>query len=465
MEQKFDTMTGEPLGQKKEEQKFNVMPETEIKQGKKFPKWLKIGGIAVAGVAVIVFATVNIAPRIILGKNYKIVKAAKNHFERNHLMENLDSSKILTSGNYNLQISGNFEENEIEVCFANNLSANQMSLEGKISSGEIGAEGIIYVDDEQVLISAPDVIDEVIRYGYREKLDGDLEDVMRYAGVDLDEINDMLESIFSDEKGNDFETELKKTSLAVIKNMNFKKADKKEFEINGKDKKCTGYELLVDEDLVTMICDAYEDVWDDYKGQIEILNKFTGAGVDEEIFDYMRERAEYMEGELAVYLYKNKIAAITYEVDGEEMTVEFHGGNTPWENTTVLINDDEVMELTGDVKNQKETATLEMDGSTVMEYEYDYKSGNFEFETPVLEISANLNKSGSDYIYKIEEITSYGYSADVELEITLSEGAKISQIKEKDVFDIGNADYLDIIEFISDIESRQKKQSKFKWGW
>ncbi|MBQ2576108.1 MAG: hypothetical protein II566_02455, partial [Lachnospiraceae bacterium] len=109
-EMKFDPMTGEPI-QKKPEMKFDPMTGEPIKKeqneffqqqpvqngpvmpsGKKSRKWVLPVAI-VAGVVVIggvgAAAATTVVPRVMYGKNYKILNAIQNTEGSSSIMKNL----------------------------------------------------------------------------------------------------------------------------------------------------------------------------------------------------------------------------------------------------------------------------------------------------------------------------------------------------------------------------------------
>ena len=173
-----------------------------------------------------------------------------------------------------------------------------------------------------------------------------------------------------------------------------------------------------------------------------------------EMFDEIRDEAEDVDGELTIYIYKKTVAAIVIEADGNDMVLELHGGNTPWENATLEVDGYEVMQLSGSVDKKVESMELEFAGTEVFSYEYDLKTGDLDLsiDDGELKLEGNVLKNKKSCTYAISDMTVEGESIDIDGQITIQKGANIAKISTEDVFDIGNASESDWEDLVSDLQ-------------
>ena len=417
-------------------------------------KGIKIAIAAVAAVAVVGIVAVQAAPRILLGKNYKVIQAVGNTFESNHLMDNMNSLDILSSGKYTVNVDASVENVGVEAAFATNTSAQKASMEGKVSYRGEDIDMAAMIDDKQMLVSLPTLTDRTLKYSYIEEKDGYLIDMLEDEGIDVEPIDKTFESFFSKSSKKTGEEVFRKASIKAVKALDFDKSDKRQISIDGKKRNCQGYTSEIDEDLICELCDIYEDAFDEYLEEVggaDDLMKEMDADPSE-IFDEIRDQAEYLEGDLTIYIYKKRVAAAACEIDENEVVLELHGGNTPWENTTLEVEGREIMALSGSVKDKVETVNLEVFDAEVFSYEYNYKNGELELaigEDDEIELEGSVLKSRKNCIYKISDLRVDGSPVDMNGQITIQKGANLAKISEDDIFDIGNAsesDWEDLVE-------------------
>ena len=452
-EMKFYHMTGQPIiGGETKEKRFDPMTGKPIQETGKasVPKAVKIAVIAVAAVAAVGIVAAQAVPRIVLGKNYKIVQAIGNTMESNHLMDNMSPIGVMASGKYTVTVDGSVENVGVEAALAMNSSAKKASLEGHASYMGFGVDMAASMDDSQVLVSIPELTDQTLRYSYVEEKNGYLIDLLEEEGLDTEQIDEAFCSVFSTSSGSDTVEEFRKASIKAVKAMDFQKADKRQVSIDGKNRKCQGYTLEIDGDLICDLCDIYEDAYD--ACMEDLLDETVGN--PSELFDEIRDEAEDMEGDLTIYIYKKKVAAVVYELDGHELSLELHGGNTPWANATLEMDDEEIMTLSGSVKNKVEILEVEAMNVDLFSYEYNYKTGDLELSIAgnEIELEGIVKKSGKNCVYAVSNLRVDGSNVDMDGQITIQKGANYAKISEKDVFDIGNASESDWEELSENME-------------
>ena len=136
--------------------------------------------------------------------------------------------------------------------------------------------------------------------------------------------------------------------------------------------------------------------------------------------------------DVTFYIYKNKLACIEIEADGDDMQIIFHGGDTRMQNVEVLVNDDTVLELEGETSGKVEESRLYIDGSKVATVEYDYGSGDYEANIGnYARLNGTLKSDRKGFAFTCD-------ADDISVEVNLSKGADLEEIS-GDTIDIGNA--------------------------
>lgn len=460
---RFDPMTGEPITDKRDAKqertvRFDPMTGRPIREKKRVPIGVKVVCGIAAGAAIAAAAAVSLFPRIVFGKNYKIVQAASNTFKENHLTENFNALPVLESGKYTVTVNIDTDKLETVLTLASNLSKKEFTLAGAVSAGVVNTDFVAKVNDSEVLLSAPDFVDETLRYSYKEEKSSYFEKLVEDTlNTDVEEIDETMKNLFSEKRDESLSESVAKASIQVIKTLDFEKADKRKFTVDGKNRSCNGYTLKVDEDLVSDVCDIYEDAVDEYMQGLDEVSSIAGAGTldSKRMFDEIRDSFEDVEYELSVYLYKKQIAAIEIEGEGEEFLIEFCGGSTPWESTIVSVEGKEVLKLTGSVQKDVEDMSLEVEGIEVAEYSYNFKDGDFELKLgegdyTFAKLRGNILHSGKEYTYKVSDIP-MGDLGEGFVQVQIKEGAEMPEIKTKETLDIGTMSESDWEEFAKDI--------------
>lgn len=448
-EMNFDPMTGRPIGQgteqKEPEMNFDPMTGRPIGQepiaGKKFTKktGILIGG-AVAVIAIVVVA--GITSGAFLSKGNKILKATKNTLEDTpRFVQDINVSDILCSNEYTIGVKADVEGDGVEGEVRSKGMDKQVSAIVSMS-GMSDIEFLAELDDKQISASIPMLTDDILVYNYKEEKDGYIVDILGENGVEE------LDSALSEATSKKDQDEFAKKILSVIykeyKSLDIRNAEKEEFEIDGKDRKCKGYEFTITEDNVLNILEGIEDAYDEYYEDAEDV-----FDVDmDDVFDEIRAEARNMDDvDVRVYVYKNKLAAIAMEMDGDELQLLFKGGDTRMQNMELVAisgrDEYSLMELDGKTKGSKEIYELSGDDSDLtMTFEYDYKSGDFSFEYEdywdELYVGGNVQSNRSGVVVTVDELEEYGEYLDMELEVSISKGAKFEKLK-GDTLDIGNA--------------------------
>lgn len=441
----FDPATGQPMN----------MGNGGKKSGK---KGLVIGlsiGIGVA-VGVVVILIINmILGGAFLSKRAKLAMAIKNTFEDvPQMVKDLDTSEIIADNKYTIDIKADIEGESLDAELRNNGTEKQISATVSTSTaGDI--DFVIGLDGEKLSAYIPMLSSDVIEYNYRETKKGYIVDLV---GRDyLDKIDAVL-SLYSQDQ-----TKLSLDIAAVVtdefNSLEIRNAEKAEFEIGGVMRRCRGYEFTITVNNLLHIVDGMEDAYTDYYGETaELLNLEL-----EDLFDDMRDDIrDWGDLEVKIYVYRNKLAAIVMELDGEEVRILFKSEDNRLENIEVVYDDGyseyTTYEWTMETIGRREIFELYSNLSDeTMTLEYDKKSGTFTFVNDDdyygrSFIRGNLQKNRDNVVITIDKLAIYGTYVDAELEMTIRQGAEIEKLK-GDVLDIGNASASELFEFLRGMEA------------
>ena len=166
--QRFDPNTGRPINdQAQGAQRFDPKTGRPITVAPKMQINTKMIAI-IGGIAVAVIIILALLPMLTLGKNYKLIKAAKNTFkpdkivEQTHLLSILDGKKFTISGEgaykyYGTNYSGN-------ASYACDLKGHKQYVSGKLKAGSTEVEAKALIDKEKLAINSPALYDSTIIY-------------------------------------------------------------------------------------------------------------------------------------------------------------------------------------------------------------------------------------------------------------------------------------------------------------
>ena len=427
------------------------------------------GGTVVAGVVV---AAVLFISGAFLTPVQKVALAAGNTFKEAGVIGDVLSATLVASSNdksttrFGIDIEGNSIEAECRYTKAD----KQVWVNADVK-GYPEIEGTLTLTKKELQLSAPMLGDYLFVYDYTADNDGFI-----FEQVDeeiVEALNEVLAQVYS---GKAEDSKALKKMLDDIQEwmdeIDIEEVDKDEFEINGRDVNCAGYEIVLDErivlEYVEIICDGMVDY-------LKEQNLDEIEGIDDlydNLYDEMADEIEGMpEVTITVYMDSNMLAAIIVEVEDEKDKFEilFEGGDYRAQNITVKFAKEKVLQIKGEKDGKVESAELVIysesydyetgeyvkKGYTVSEYEYDRKSGDFELETKnfsgnvlfVIEGNIVCNSNGV-------EITDGEFSMNgdrLDFEFACKKGATIEKMK-GDRFDIGTADEDDFEELYKDIQ-------------
>lgn len=294
-------------------------------------------------------------------------------------------------------------------------------------------EFISQLDAEELRFKIPSFDDSVFTYGYTKEKTGA---ISSYVGDEAIQIMDeylstLYESkTFSDNTG---AIALEDKIAGWYKELEVKKTTPKSYEINGAECKSKGYVLTIKEEKI-------QDL-------INILNDYTDAKLGEsqqikEFFDEIRDVYEDVEKlEVYFYVYKNKLAAIEYEVPGNFQQILFQGGDYRFQNIEILQNGVSALKVVGNIENDKETMEVSILDETIIQISYEKETGKFHIsiwnQNEELAMDGNINLDSTSITIELEALEFQDYILSGTAAIRKS--AEIQEIR-GEKFDFGNAD-------------------------
>lgn len=420
-----------------------------------------VAGLAVlAGIIYFIFTNVLLSSRdkvaLAVVKTLKEDTIGGAAYDAYELLADSDALTVETEGKVkvdgvNVKVSGSVAQDASEGKAGADLLLN---ISG-ISEQTIGA----YYDGSKIQLSAPDLIDYVFEYNYSGKNNGYLAELFEdETDVSIDDLNKCL-VIFNDlyKKSPKYKKAVQDAVKKSYKQIDVKKIKADKYEVDGKDRKCQGYQVKVEGDDFEFLANEMKDALKDTYGKsldelADILSDITGEDIDtDEIFEELDDLDfdDIDDFEFEVYIYKGKLAAI--EQDDLDLSIEFLGGDTRTANMKISV-DGATVKRKAEVKSGVEEGSLTTDfgGKIKYEYEYNTKTGEFSINPP------GGNKINGTILVKSGKSITFRYDGeidwnDVDLTCTLKKGASIKELKGKK-FDVGNADEDDLEDLVDEVE-------------
>ncbi len=444
----YDPMTGEPImGNKNtnvEVPRFDPMTEK--------PNNNKIIFIAlgvVAALAIIIFA--GIKSGAFLSKSNQVLLAMANTVkEQSHLTKNLAAFGKLTSNDYTVNVEVEDVSSSIELQYSSSRSEKQL----------LGSVSYLWIPDidfaagltaSQLKLQIPSLDDRVFTYNYVEEKDGYITEVL--AQDEIEVLDMLLDLVYSSNDQQSISEDMVKIILDEYRSLKYEKVDKEEFEVNGKDRKCKGYKTTFTEDNWLNIIDGIENIYLDNYDNI-ILTEMEIF----ESFEDTRDSIEELEDiDFTFYIYKNQLACITMDSEGEEYEILFKGNENGLHNIEFVSTDyGTLMELKSSIKKNEEIYKLIVEGDEVAKLNYDYKTGDFELEWEdyysQTVIVGNFQSNSKELTMTIDSFEEDEEDMDTTIAIFVKKGATTEKISGEE-YDLGNASETDLYELVEDIGS------------
>lgn len=459
-EMNFDPMTGLPMVYNGGNNTYDTGKAGVKKSGNKKFIWA-IGAVIL--VAIVIVVLVGVGQGWFLSKGNKVLLATANTFKgTSKLVEDLDATGILASGKYTIgaEVEAEIDEEDfkLEVMYADNKKEKRLSGEcSYYYIPDIG--GVVALTESELKFQGSPIIDDyVFIYNYIEEKDGEIIDLLdellwEDSGEACIELVDYgCQKLYT---GEEFVKEIAQVVREEYELLEFEKVDKKEFEIGGKDRKCKGYRTEITEDnLVHILENLQELVKEDSENLEDLLEEITGESVSaEDLIDEIADEIDFSDIELTFYIYRNKLACIEIEAE-EDFELLFIDEDKNSKSIELVYEDEKVLEFVASSEGHEEHYSIESIGAELGSIEYDYKSGDFEFEilNGVVACEGSIQSDTKEKILEISDLEVEGENFGSGI-VYVRSGAEMQEFDGEE-FDVGNAsesDFEDLGDELTDV--------------
>lgn len=357
---------------------------------------------------------------------------------------------------------------ELELDMGNRSSIDiQMSKDrdifgGYLSVGYLGSSIRVadyYLDSKELRVTVPMLSDSVFLID-RSTLNDDLDALVVKGQLD-EETAESLKALNTGSAGAvEYQSEMDAANKKVLQmvvdlydQLEVEKIESEEFLVNGKQQKCKGYRVKVNNDQIAdfylgvkKICEEEPEYAAYMKSVIE-----SSAGISlsgemgeedslgqtlQEVADYFREENYYVDAD--IYIYKDIVAHMQIDFAGKASAVwGVYGGDFPLENTELVISakgsadaEEEVFRLERGGSNEEDDYQagyrIVFDGDeTFLELQFQKDSGDFSLEFgddyDSILAEGNINKSGAgkEFVIGLDSL-SYGGEEMLSGELSIS---------------------------------------------
>ena len=452
----YDPMTGEPIYENARPAETGVITAYDPMTGEALygvpdvagekSKKKKTIGMALAGVAVIALViAVILKSGVFLSKPNKVLLAIKNTVEdEEQLTKTLKPVFGFLQGK---DFSGHFElkteDGKGGVDFSYKAGKSEKAVSGSVDvTGMPKIDGTLVLTDETLNLHTSVLDDNVYRYNYKESCDS----IAALVGSEnLENFNDALSEIAAETDAENKIEDILDACVDEIRDWEFKEVSAESCNVDGKERKCKGYQVTVASSEMYDLLDIVED---------NIENGYLN-----EMYDEMRYELRSMpETEMTFYLYKNKLACVEMELYGGDygrgqLTLEFLGGKSRWQNMRLTADNRELLELEGENDGSVETLTLKTEGERALALEYNKKSDEFELKMYKsgfgvdATVTGTLHSGRNNFELSVDSYNENGRPEVLESNFWLRKGAEIEKLSGK-VVNVNKMNDSDIQEIV-----------------
>ncbi len=320
-----------------------------------------------------------------------------------------------------ITMEGSIEDTwaEEEVTFDVNVAADESKLQiyGGIDLSEVEElpyiDAVIELNDSKLLV-ASSLLKNVYAYDYTEECDGAIADYLEEEDIPTSMINDMLAGYYAQLnnaiKNPEQYEEYVESFEEVIDNLEYEKIDAEDFEVDGKDRSCKGYKMIITSDDMADFMEAYKELInsamdENFTSSFEELTGESYEDIMDEAFDEIYGELEDMDDvEINFYVYNKALAAITCEVEGEELEIAFLGGDYRAQNMTIGAAGTK-LKISSEIEDGVETLTVKFAKEEVFSYEYDAESGDLTINVLGEEISGiNIRSDKKEWVLSFDDL-------------------------------------------------------------
>lgn len=463
---RFDPQTGQPVYQ----QPMSPQPPVRKKSKKGLVVGLTVGAAVVVIAAVVI---VLIVSGVFLSTPDKVLRAFGNTFETPPLLEDLHTASIFQSGAYHADVALSTDDLDLELTYNVTDSAKGLDAFVTISDGWFSAQirGAAILDSEKLAVQIPTLGNDIYVYNYTQENTGYISEVLSEAEIEY--LNGQLKAMaLSGAEEEEFSADAAKIFLSEFRNLSFSDAPERSFTVDGSERNCKGYQTVITRDNANHIIDQLEELYGDEGGELlrpwlkwfymwyaSDLDGFLPGSGEADYYEEMKKSVENMPDiTAAFYIYKNQIACVTLMAEGEEISVEFQGGDRPTQNMRIEL-DGEVITVTGYTDGGTEYSSVVYEGEQISFWNYNASTGRVEAEMTDgymdYSVDATITKTRDALTIIINDVKvddlSLSQAVDFECVISWEKGAEIVPF-EGTAYDVGNMSEEALEAIVDDIE-------------
>lgn len=425
-------------GEKTEEAKAEQQAEQQptVQGSKKVSRMILCGIIGVVAVIVIIIAVAAMnSPKT------RVARAIRNTLEDS--LDAFGDFSVLTDGGdeASVTISGDYGE----ITAAHKKNDRYLALNMDLSSlgYYYNADEVDYQFELTDSLFLMDNGSDAYYFDFtKDNSDGYIAEYLDNVNVDIEDVQKILQELADDEN---YEAFAKK----VAEDIELKREDSEAFEIDGKDVKCAGYSMRINQAFVNTVLDDAVDTFDLADALVSIDPDW-----EDELDSAIEEAMGTSSWKVTFYLHGSQLAAVTLRNSDtdEETTVIFEGGDFPADNlevqedgeTTLTVEDaedDQGAEIAKVIKDADgiEIGAYYYDEGKLSIYEYGDLYGTFELTTDEHGIEIDYTDAASD-------ANNFSYD--------LTDSADFESLSAKDAEDLGEyteSDFEDMMESFSNL--------------
>ena len=340
---------------------------------KKFSK--KIGALS-AGIivilAIVLFA--GIKNGFFLRKGDKILYAAYHTIK-----DQPGTADDVKDEDYTVSVDGQWKEQKIQAEYAS--ASDQKQLKGTIDLDKLpDLEFVMTLDEKELKTQLPSLSQKVFAYNYKNG--GKSGYFAKKIGSEkLERFDTILEELYGGNEQKTVGKDILKEARKEFNKLKMNKTEKKEFEIDGQKRNCAGYQFTIRKDNAQIVLEAAEKVLKKNYGD---GTKISADPIGKVFMAFYDKISAVGEMECSVYLYQNKLAAVSvsYEEDenAQNIKVLFLGGDFRTQNMEISFLMDEKTttiqtNITGNLAAKEGILTFESDDTDSLSGRISVKKG------------------------------------------------------------------------------------------
>lgn len=290
--------------------------------------WVLSAGIIVL-LVIVLFAGVK--SDFFLSKSDKILYAAYHTIKDQP--KAADDSK---TDDYTVSFDGQWKKQKIQAEYASGQVQKQ--LRGTLDLDRFpDMEFVMTLDEKELRTQIPSLSSKVFTYNYKSGAKNGY--IAKKIGSEkLAQLDAILEELYGGSGQESIGKDILKEAWKEFNKLKIKKTEKKEFKIDGQKRNCAGYQFTISKDNAQNVLDAAEKA---VKKKYGDGTKISADPVGKVFMVFYDKISAAGEMECSVYLYQNKLAAVSvnYEEDENAQKIEvlFLGGDFRTQNMKIAF--------------------------------------------------------------------------------------------------------------------------------